>query len=221
MVPFFRELPPEELTVINEWFRANHIEKDEPVYLQGEGANQLYVVVHGAVKLMHHTTGGKDILLDLLKPGEYFGGLSILGDDEYSETGYAQMTSCVLSIGENDFEQVLYSYPKVAVRLIKITSQRLKLARERIRQFTTWPVELRIISVLLMMAEKFGEDRKDGVLIQVPLTRKDLADMTGSSSETVSRIMRNFQDEGLIRSGRGWVAIIDNEKLKQKYFSDM
>lgn len=219
-VAFFRELQQEQLDKINEHFRAAHIQKGEPVYHQGEEAKQLFVVVHGAVKLIHHTAEGKDILMDLLKPGEYFGGLPVLGDENYAETAYAQMTSCVLSIGAVDFEQVLHTNPSVAVNLIEITTRRLKQARHRIHQFTTWPVEKRITSVLLMMGEKFGEDRKDGILIQVPFSRKDLADMTGTSSETASRIMRTFQDEGLIRSGRGWVAISDAEKLKQRYISD-
>lgn len=216
MVSFFQGVYRDELTDINKLFNSRHYEKGDSVYHQGEEASWLRVVVFGAVKLMHHTPEGKDILIDLLKPGEYFGSLPVLGDDRYTDSAYAQSTSCILSIGAAEFESVLHAWPSVAVKLIEITSRRLQTAREKIRQFTTSSVEQRIFSVLVTLAEKFGEHRKDGILIQVPLSRQDLANMTGTSSETASRIMSRLQEDRLIETGRQWVKIRNYQALRDR-----
>lgn len=216
MVPFFQGLGKNDLSEINARFRANHFGNEESIYYLDEEASWLWVVVFGAVKLIQHTAEGKDILIDLLKPGEYFGTLPVLGDDRYTETAYTQSTSCILRAGTADFESILHSYPSVSVKMIQITSRRLKDAREKILRFTTASVEQRIISVLLTLAGKFGEQRKDGILIQIPVSRQDLAGMSGTSGETASRIMHRFREEGLIRSGRQWISIINYHELEAR-----
>jgi CRP-like cAMP-binding protein len=88
-------------------------------------------------------------------------------------------------------------------------AERLQTAHETIRQLSAFPVERRIASVLLKLSEKLGEAHDEGLLIQVPLARQDLADMAGTTVESASRVMSQFQKQGLIRSGRQWVAITD------------
>ncbi len=213
LVPFFRQLSAEELQKVNEMFRAKHCAAGDVVYYQDEPASYLRVLVHGSVKLIQHTTEGKDILVDMLKPGEYFGSLSVLGDDHYTETAVAQSDSCILVIANREFRDILNSRPAVAVTVLDITSEKLNKAREMTRHFTTMAVEKRIAHILITLCEKFGEESKHGQLLQVPLSRKDIADMAGTSTETASRIMSRFQENGFITSGRQWVAIRDKEGL--------
>ncbi|MFU8862020.1 MAG: Crp/Fnr family transcriptional regulator [Cyclonatronaceae bacterium] len=209
MVSFFRSLDPESLLELNKKFSSSHYSSGDTVYTEGEMAALLRVVVYGAVKLIRRAEDGKEILLDMLKPGEYFGSLSDFGHHTYTETATAQSDACILSIGNREIRSMLNSHPTVAVDLLDLTSQKLTSAREQIHHLTTLTVEKRIAQILKKLCEKFGEHTSEGMLLQLPLSRKDLADMAGTSAETASRIMSRFHQQGIITSGRQWVAITD------------
>jgi CRP/FNR family transcriptional regulator, nitrogen oxide reductase regulator len=213
MVPFFQSLNAESLKQVNGKFSASHFTAGRPIYYEGEMATLLRVVVYGAVKLIRHTNDGKEILVDMLKPGEYFGSLNALGEDSYTETAIAQSDACILAIGNREFRSVMSSNPAVAIAVLDVTAEKLNTAREQIHQLTTLSVEKRIAHILLKLSHKFGEKKEVGLLLQLPFSRKDLADMAGTSTETTSRIMSRFQQEGIITSGRQWVAINDSDAL--------
>jgi len=104
-------------------------------------------------------------------------------------------------------------YPSVAMSVLDITTERLNASRRRIQHLSTLPVSKRIAHILVTLGNKFGEEHRHGLLIQLPLSRKDLADMAGTSTETASRVMSRFQEDDLISSGRLWVAIKDQAGL--------
>ncbi|HYW34148.1 MAG TPA: Crp/Fnr family transcriptional regulator, partial [Balneolaceae bacterium] len=120
-----------------------------------------------------------------------------------------------LSIRLKDFQDIMNEYPSVAMLVLEITTDRLNDSRKRIQYLATLPVKTRVACVLLKLADKFGEEDESGLLIQLPLSRKDLADMSGTSTETASRIMSQLQRDGLITSGRQWVAINNRSELKE------
>jgi CRP-like cAMP-binding protein len=213
-VPFFSGLSTVEIARINPLFRELGFQPDEVIYYAGDEARRLYVVAAGKVKLVRHSMSGKDVLLDILTPGEFFGALSALGDEVYPDTAQAQTIACVLGIGAEAFRSILDAFPAVALRMLDVMSGRLKEAHERIRQLSAHSVERRIAYTLLKLAEKFGELQEVGLLIQVPLSRDDLAEMTGATTETASRVMSQFQKDGLVDSGRQWVAITGRAGLE-------
>jgi len=215
MVPFFQSLSAEELSDIEKKFSATHFSEGDAIYYQDGRATMLRVVVHGAVKLVRHTLDGKEVLLDMLQPGEYFGNLSASGSVSYSETAGAQTDACILAIRMRDFRSLLDEYSGVARSVLNITAGRLQSSQQQIQHLTTLPVKNRIAHILIMLCDKFGEESKHGKLLQLPLSRKDLADMSGTSTETASRMMSDFQNEGLVTSGRQWVAINDPDGLKK------
>ncbi|HBY95773.1 MAG TPA: Crp/Fnr family transcriptional regulator [Chloroflexi bacterium] len=212
-VPLFTGLSPEEVAEVNRLFQERGYLPSETIYLAGDPASRLYVVAAGKVKLLRHTVGGQDVLLDILTPSEFFGSLSALGDETYSDTAQAHTGCCALGIAADDFQTVLRRYPSVTLQVLAIVAARLHAAHEVVRQLSAHPVESRVASTLLKLAQKLGEEREDAILIQVPLSRQDLAEMTGTTTETVSRVMSQFRKAGLIRSGRQWVAIADPERL--------
>lgn len=213
-VPFFKDLSAADLKEINLLFREVGFSADEPVYFAGDPAERLFVVADGRIKLMRDTAVGKSVLFDLLTPGEFFGSLSGSADDVYSDTAQALTSACILIIGREPFQQVLKRFPLVSLKIIEIMAARLRLAQERIQRLSVSTVEERIAHVLLVLSEKFGEPGANGVLIQVPLSREDLAAMVGATTESTSRVMSQFQKDGLIEAGRQWVAITDPGGLK-------
>jgi CRP-like cAMP-binding protein len=213
MVPFFQDLSKEQLRKVNKKFTANHYSKGETIYRQGDSATMLRVVVAGNVKLVAHTLEGEGVLLDMLQPGDFFGNPTADSKDVYNETAETQTSACILSIRISDFKEVMNRYPSVAMSVLDITADRLNESRQRIQHLSTLPVTKRIAHILVTLAERFGEENRHGLLIQLPLSRKDLADMAGTSAETTSRIMSQFQEDDLITSGRQWVAINDKPEL--------
>ena len=214
MVSFFRDLKQKDLDEIVKRFSATHNQEGDEIYYQGDPAHYLRVVVEGAVKLLRYTGEGKDVVLDILNPGSYFGSLKLLGSDVYTESAVAQSDCCVLSIGLKDFREILQAYPSVGIAILEVSAEKLRSSQDQIKQLTTESVEKRIASILLTLIVKFGESKEEGTLIQLPFSRKDLADMAGTTTESASRVMSSFQKEGIIETGRQWVSIKDIKRLR-------
>ncbi len=212
-LPFFKELPLESILEINTHFTERGYTPGEMIYYEGEPAERLYVVADGYVKLMRHTRSGKDVMLDILEQGEFFGSLAHTESNEYAETAHAHTPVCALSIEGGDFRQVLNNHPQVALKVVDIMATRLQEAHEMVRLLSVSSVEQRLAHVLLKLGDKLGEPEDEGLLIQMPLGRTDLAELTGTTTETASRVMSQFQKDGLIQTGRKWVAITDKARL--------
>jgi CRP-like cAMP-binding protein len=207
--PYFASLPAPDLARINVFFQEDDYSPDSPIYFAGQPATRLYMVAAGKVKLIRHTLGGQDVLLDILALGDFFGSLSILGDACYADTAQALTQVCALGIGVQEFQAILLRYPAVAVAVLQVTAQRLQAAHETIRQLSAFPVERRIAAILLALGDKLGEASEHGLLLQVPLTRQELADMAGATVETASRVVSRLEHAGLLHTGRQWIAIAD------------
>jgi CRP-like cAMP-binding protein len=214
-VPFFVGLSQADLEKINLLFREQGYAPNETICFAGDTAERLFVVADGRVKLMRYSLAGKNVLLDMLTTGEFFGSLSTSEDALYPDTAEAQTQACVLSISAEDFRQILEQHPAVVLKVLDITALRLRAAQELVQQLSALPVEGRIANLLLVLSEKFGKQESVGCLIQVPLAREDIAAMTGTTPETASRIMSQFQKDGLIQTGRQWVAISKQASLEQ------
>ncbi|MCB0284872.1 MAG: Crp/Fnr family transcriptional regulator [Calditrichaeota bacterium] len=214
-LPFFKNLPHGAVHEINSIFRTQHYQTGDSIYFSGDPAKRLCVVAAGGVKLIKHSSDGQDVLVDLLKQGEFFGALDILGETVYQETAEAQTDCCILKISSDQFRTILSKFPLSAINIIDILSQRLKSAYEMMKQLSVQPVEQRIAFTLLKLAAKAGKQDDVGLLIDLPLSRTDLAGMTGTTTETASRIMSQFQKMAIIKTGRQWVSITDPVKLEQ------
>ncbi len=213
-LPFFRHLPPEAIGAINARFHDRSVEAGARLYFEGDEARYLYLIAMGRVKLVRDTTSGRQVVLDILHGGEYFGNLKTLGAAAYSETAVAHTTGCILQISSQDFGKILEQHPDVTLKVLEAVGRRLEESRELIKQLSTYTVEQRLASALLRLAGKLGEEQEAGVLLQLPLSRQDLGAMTGATIETVSRVMSRFTEAGLIKSGRKWVAVADRQGLE-------
>lgn len=211
---FFAGLARSDVVQINQSFQDRGFDAGTLIYAAGDEAKRLYVVLVGKVKLVRHTLAGQDVLLDLLGPGDFFGTHSVLGEDVYPDSAYAQTGCCVISIEAADFQALMHRYPPVALAVLEIVQERLRAAQDLIRQLSAEPVESRIAAALLKLADRMGQIEGGRILIQTPLSRQDLADMVGTTLETASRVVSQFRKAGLIESGRQWIAILDRQRLE-------
>lgn len=214
-LPFFKHLPPEAISEINRLFEDRDFTAEQAIYFEGDPGEHLYLVAMGKVKLLKHTGLGREVLLDMLRGGEYFGNLAFSGRGSFSETAIAQTDCCILQISSANFERILNDHPDVAIKVLKAMGQRLDEFQETIKQLSVYSVERRIAATLVRLANKMGEQMQDGTLIQLPLSRQDLAAMTGTTIETVSRVMSHFSEQGWISGGRKWVIVNDLKQLEK------
>ncbi len=214
-LPFFRHLTPEAIAEINRLFEDRDAAAEQAIYFEGDPGDYLYLVATGKVKLTRHTASGREVLLDILHGGEYFGNLSAISGRGYTETAIAQTSCCILQISAQNFENVLSRYPDVTMKVLKAVGQRLEESQEIVKQLSVYTADQRIAAALVRLAKKLGEQKLKGVLIQLPFSRQDLAAMTGTTVETVSRVMSRFSAEGWVSTGRKWVSINDLERLQQ------
>ena len=198
---------------MSQHFRERGYDEGQVIYGVGEPARRLYVVATGKVKLDRTTARGRTILLDILTAGEFFGSLSMLGDATYRESASAQTACCVLHVAADGFQAILQRYPSVALAALELVAARLRAAQDSLEHQSVQSAEVRIAALLLKLGVKLGEAHQGSLLIQTPLSRQDLAEMAGTSVETASRVMSRFRQDGLVRSGRRWVAIIDQPRL--------
>jgi len=212
-LPFFVHLPAAAIVKINSMFHDDDVKAEERIYYEGDEAEYLFLVATGKVKLVRSSGSGHDVVMDILHGGEYFGALKVMGGRFYQEMAVAQTDCCILRISAGDFEGILAMYPDVTRKVLDAVGKRLAESQEIIRQLSAFTAEQRIAAALLRLAAKLGEAYEQDVLIQLPFSRQDLAAMTATTTETVSRTMSRLANEGLIRTGRKWVTISDMKGL--------
>lgn len=213
-VPFFSVLKSDELDLLNRRLRTEGHGTDEPVYHGGFRADRLFVVATGVVKTTRTSVDGRESVIDVLGPGDYFGSLPALGSDRYTDSAWTLSPCCLLVVGTAEFEWILEEFPVVARAALKAVSERLSHTQTALHRSGA-SVERRLASTLLDLADKLGSEWREGILVHAPISRDDLAALTGARTETVSRVLSKWRREGVIESGRRWVAIRDREALAE------
>lgn len=212
--PYFAGLTEDELDRIDRRMRTTSWAPGSRLYNAGDPADALYVVAEGRVKLSQVTAAGTETVTDILVPGELFGAMGTLGEPYHLQTASALVGSCTLRIDQDDFRAVLAEHPTVALRVLDDVAARLTRAQADVGGQTTDTVPQRVATALLRLADKLGEDRGvDGVMLEVPLSRADLAGLARSTPESVSRVMSRWKKEGVIDSGRRWTALLNRQRL--------
>jgi CRP-like cAMP-binding protein len=213
--PYFQGLPPQALEAVNGHFRALNYPLGATIHHEGEPAKSLFLVAHGKVKLLQNSLSGDDVVLDLLAQGDLFGGLTILGRRLYPLTAFAQTDCCVLAITTEDFRHLLVTHPEVALATLDGLAHDLEVAYDTIHAISTLPVEARIASALIRLADRLGELDGEGILIQSPVSQQDLAAMVGTTAETASRVISGLRRSHYVETGRQWIRILDRDSLER------
>lgn len=178
----------------------------EFIFWEGDTPNLFYVVAEGRIKVLKHSSSGKEFIIAFFDPGEMFGEVAVFEGRAYPASAQAVTDARVLGINKEDFLSFLGTHPQVAIGIIGILSGRLRDAQGRLKDFAGERVEQRIARILLMLSLKLGP--------RLPFTRQEIADMAGTTTETAIRVMSRLKDGGVIRSTRGRIIIDDETRLK-------
>jgi CRP/FNR family transcriptional regulator, nitrogen oxide reductase regulator len=214
-LPVFAGLSDRDWDKVLDLFSERQYKKDDYLFLEGEAPEALYIVRAGKVKVVRHSTDGKDVVLRVASPGQLLGTVATFDGSGYPGTAQAIEDCVVLVIARHDCLTLVSRYPVFALAVIADLGSRLRSSAEQIRSLAVERVEQRIARVLIKLAETAGTDLPEGRVIEMPLTRQDVADMTGTTVETAIRVMSKFRRNGYIRTRRGKVVLVDEESLQE------
>jgi len=213
-LPVFAGLSERDWEKVADLFSERQYRKDDYIFLEGGAPEALYVVKSGKVKVLRHSTDGKDVVLRVAGPGQLLGTVAVFDGGGYPGTAQAIEECCLLVIARNDCLTLVTRFPVFALSVIDDLGGRLRSSAEQIRSLAVERVEQRIARVLLKLGNSAGSDLPEGRVIEMPLTRQDVADMTGTTVETAIRVMSKFRRAEVIRTRRGKVVLVDLDALQ-------
>ena len=208
-VPLFADLSEADLARFGEVTREREYPKNSVILFEDDPGDALYIVSTGQVKVVLIGEDGREVILSVLGDGDFFGEMSLIDDEPRSAHVIAMRDSHLLVLRRDDFQLQLEQHPKVALELLRVLVQRLRRADEKIGGLVLLDVNGRVAQLLLDLAEESG-----GPKITRKLTHQTIAQMIGSSRETVSRAMRELVDRGLIDVSRREITIKDHDALR-------
>jgi CRP/FNR family transcriptional regulator, cyclic AMP receptor protein len=182
------------------------------VFHEGDRSDACYIVREGSFRVTREHSDGRAITLATLGPGEVFGELAMLDGDTRSASAEALSDGELLALPATDVRSLLARHPEISVKLVAALVRRLRAANERISRQSFQTVPSRVAGVLSqLVAESTGSGEAGEVTIR--MNQADLAQLAGTSRESVSRFLADLERAGVVRSGRGRVAVLDPAKL--------
>lgn len=213
-VPFFQDLSNSELSQICRSFTQREFKRGQYIFWEGDPAHCLYVIKEGKVKIVKHSTSGKEMVLEIVTPGDICGGGAIFSETHPASAKAAEKT-ITFSISQQSLFGLLAKYQSLAQGIIIYLGEKLMKAHEMIMALASSKVDKRIAALLLGLSEKHGSPIPQGVKINIRLTRQDIADIVGTTVETAIRVMSKLKKQGLIASDSKKIILIDKERLKK------
>lgn len=216
-VPIFADLDDSDLTKIVKLGVQKKFKKGGIILLEEETGSALFVIMSGKVKVIRADDDGREVVLAILSENDFFGEMAILDGLSRSASVVAITKAEVFMIHRNDFLELLHDYPPLAVSLLRELTMRLRKADAQIKSLSLKDAAGRVASVILQLADDIGKIKKGRVEIEDLPLQQDIANMAGTSRETVSRMIHMFVEQGHLELNGNALIINDYEKFKSLY----
>ena len=203
----FRALPDEALDTVLELAQSMRLLGGDAVFRQGEAADRFFVLLHGHLKVVQTTPEGEQVTVRYVSPGEVFGIARAMRRPAYPASCLAVEESIILAWPSSEWDRLMTDNAQFALSALQTVGQRLQDAHTRIKELSTEEVEQRVAKCILRLVDSSGEKTDDGVSVGFPITRQEIAEMTGTTLHTVSRLLSAWKDRGLVSTGRKRVIV--------------
>ena len=202
-VSLFWDLDKTELGYISDKMVSKKFENGNLIFLEESEGKNLFFVVEGSVKVTRLSKDGREVILAMINAGDFFGEMSLLDGEARSANVIALEKTEVLSLNRDDFLVVLHQYPKIAIQLLKEMTSRLRKSDRQIVSLSLSDAEKIIALCIVRFADEQGVIKNGQVTIPKIPIQQDIANMAGTSRETVSRAMSLLTEEKYIeRNGK-------------------
>jgi CRP-like cAMP-binding protein len=209
----FEKLSPDDLKQVELRSRHRKFPRGTPIYLPADQAEGVLLLTSGRAKLCSFTPEGKQAILAFIEPGELFGELALVADGDRDEYAEAVEASSVVLIPADEVQRLMEEYPHVSLGITKLMGLRRRRIQRRLKNLLFRSNRERLVHLLLELAEDYGRETPEGVLLGIKLSHQDLANVIGSTRETVTVVLGELQAEGHLKLGRRKVVVNDLGRL--------
>lgn len=212
-LPIFAGLRPPELAKLLSEAQLHRVPKNSPLFEEGAEAHSFFVLVEGHLRVVRLTIEGEQVLMRYIAPGEICGIATAIGRTTYPATAIAAVDSTLLAWPSTAWARLSKAYPTLGSQTLRVVGSRLQDTQNRVIEMSTQEVERRVAHALLRLVRQAGRKVEQGIEIAFPISRQDVAEMTGTTLHTVSRILSAWEGEGLVSGGRQRIVIRDAHRL--------
>ena len=212
-LPIFEKMSDAALDQILSRAASRRYAQGEAVFEQGGPATAFFVLLHGRLKVTQLTVDGQQVIVRMVNPGDLFGIARALQRTDYPGTATAASESVALSWPMDLWGPFMEAHPTLAVNAMHTVGGRLQEAHTRLREMATEEVERRVAHAVLRLVQQSGKKEASGIRIDFPVSRQDIAEMTGTTLHTVSRILSAWEGVGLVEGGRQKLLVRDPHRL--------
>jgi CRP-like cAMP-binding protein len=212
-LPPFSGLSPEGLDQLLSAARSARYAKDAEIFSQGEEARQFFLLLSGHIRVVQTSPEGHQVVARYINEGELCGIAVAMGLDAYPATAVAAVDCVALFWPNSSWAALQTQFPSFGASVYQTVGSRLRDTQARVMELASEQVEQRIANAILRLVDQAGRKTEDGIEIDFPITRQEIAEMTGTTLHTVSRLLSSWEDQGLVRGGRQKVTVTDPHGL--------
>lgn len=204
--PIFSVLDSDQLVEVTSSIIRRKYKKGQIIFFEGDVSDKFYIINGGKIKIFKYTKEGKEQILYILSEGDFIGYLSLLkkGRFDYNAEALEDVNVCMLT--KDDFDKIVKRTPEISLRILESLHDRLVSLENLVQTLSTKDIETRIAAILKNFVREFGKEEAKGIVIEMPLSREEMANYIGVTRETMSRKLTSMEDDGIIE-------LVGNKKI--------
>jgi len=214
-IPIFASLGDEELKELGPYLRVEKKKKKDVIFSEGDPPDWFYIITKGRVKITKLSQDGKEIILEVIPEDDFFGGVAVIRNFKYPANAVAMDETELLKVSRQDLMKILDRFPSIMQAVFASLGSRIQDSHEAMRNIALEKVIARVAALLLKLAEKSGRKTPEGILVDLKLTKQDIAEMVGTTVETSIRTMSRLKKQGIIEEKEGKVLIKNPARLEE------
>jgi CRP-like cAMP-binding protein len=214
-IDLFKNLSDEDFKELEPYLTTTLYKKKDDIFTEGDAPEWFYIVATGKIKITKISHDGKEIILEIISPNDIFGGVAVLRNFPYPANAVAMEDSEVVKISRKNLMRLVDRFPNLMYLIALQLGDRMKSSYDSLKNIALDRVEARIAALLLKLSNKVGLETDEGLVIDMRLTKQDVADMVGTTVETSIRTFSKFKKQGLVADADGKIIIKDRKGLSE------
>ncbi|MGD8190978.1 Crp/Fnr family transcriptional regulator [Brevibacillus ginsengisoli] len=214
IIPIFRELDDQEFERLAAITSHHSFQRKANVFMQGENRHAVFFACKGIIKIYKTDVNGNEQIVSFQKKGNMFPHTGFFDQSPYPATAEVVEPAELIVIPLKQFEQLMLETPTIAVKVMRVMGEKIRDLQTKLQEFVTHDINHRVISFLFRLAQEHGSQNKEQIIINLPLTHQEFANMVGTTRETVNRIFNQLKKEGIISMNRKKIVILDPKALQ-------
>jgi CRP/FNR family cyclic AMP-dependent transcriptional regulator len=215
-IPLFSHLDEEDFQQLTNICSEKKFDKGQTIFYEEDMGTGFYIIISGQVKIVMLSNDGREHILGLLREKDFFGEMSILDGEPRSATAIALSDVKAITITREDFTKLLRNNPDISIKIMFVLCKRLRRADRHVESLAFLSAPGRVARTILELSDEQGIKDDNKVIINHKMTRQEFANIAGTSRETLTRVLMEFQDDGILDISKNQIILVDKKSLKDK-----